>query len=248
MLRSRLATVRPVALVVLVSAGTTAVSASSASARHHSIQASPPGPRTTGWRLGLELTQFPVSSVTLLSRRPLEHIEVDGRDQSLSVGGSITFVSLLGSRVTYGAQTGLYLMLGGYELAMGDVPRRLTWTSTTMFETGDEALVLSLALPGAGVRAVGSSVAAGVELAPALTWYGYGGRLTRLADSTSTSVTASATFLSVAIESHLCLGGDANGRFAGYCFFGAPIVALWAPGAPIIWNPGVTFGLRAAIM
>jgi hypothetical protein len=187
--------------------------------------------------------------MTLLERHPPEHLEAWGRGFGLQPRGSLAFFDLMSGRANYGPQTGPYVILGGYHIGGGYSERTLTFSSTTLFDPGDGGVIkLGLELPGVGVRAVGRVVAFGLELAPAWCWYGYTGTLTRLSDSATRSVEVSATFFSLTLDAHLCLGGNANGRYGGYCLVAAPILAIWSPGDPAQWNAGITLGLRLAVM
>jgi hypothetical protein len=237
----------PVALVLWICAP---LPAGARSRSHHgSGRPSTPEPRTVGTRLGGEATQIPIQTFTLLSHHPVEHVNAWGRDLTIRPPGKMSFFDMIGARATYGWQTGPYLVLGGFQLSVGYPDRRLAFSSTTAVDTGADAmLMLGLALPGLGIRAISRHLALGLEVAPTLSWYEYGTTLWRLADSATTSAVASATFVSLAVDAHVCIGDDNNGRFIGYCLVAAPIVAVWSPGDPLTWNAGLTVGLRIAVM
>jgi hypothetical protein len=218
-----------------------------------------PRPPTVGPRFGYETTQIPFSTVSLFPHHPPEHVTAFGQDLALKVDGALAIFSILSARGTYGPRTGAYLILGGFDISWGETAQQRTVMPAMVFE-GTRALtrygrdddvkmiVMGLELPGAGVRAVGKVMAGSLALASHLSWYEYGGVVTRLADGATSSVMASGLYLSVSLDAQLCFGQGISGRYAGACLFGAPIIVVWSPGDPPQYGAGATFGFRIAIM
>jgi hypothetical protein len=225
------------------------------------MQSSTP-PRASDRHFGFEATFL--SALTLLPQHPPEHLSAWGRDLTLAVDGELGIVDIINERATYGAQRGVYLIVGGLGMAWVETERkRTTFAEGVVFEgrvdprqrsehvTGP---VLKLELPGAGIRSRGKMVAGSITLASNLTFYRYEGTITRLGDQATDRANAWTLFLSSSVDAQLCLGSDNTEirgdrkRYDGYCLFGAPMLFLWPPGHDIVWQPGVTFGFRLSCM